>query len=139
MATAFLLGIFLVQKVVVAGSATTFPASDPALYYSEQNWYHDMEAGVAIAINAGSYIKVSFSGSTSPPVLLLKPNDPTKGVHYMNLIYSVDDWEFVELAVLSNTTSLPLLPSPNPSAKLTANETHNVTVMVYNSLQSVLV
>eukprot|EP00041_Stephanoeca_diplocostata_P007273 m.101646 g.101646 ORF g.101646 m.101646 type:complete len:410 (-) comp16814_c0_seq1:69-1298(-) len=131
-----LFAVVLTAEAHSTASAATFPASHSAFYYSEQNWYHDAAAEVAIAVNPGSYIKVSFTGSASPPVLLLKPNDATKGVHYMNLVYSIDDWEFVELAVLSNTTSLPLLPSPNPSSKLSMTERHNVTIVIYNSLQS---
>ena len=37
------------------------------------------------------------------PVLLLEPNDPSSSDHYMNLIYSANDNEWAEVAVLENT------------------------------------
>ena len=70
--------------------------------------------------------------ATSGPTLLLKANNPSSnGTHYMNILYSIDDWEFTELAVLDNTTQLRLMPTGGKNVG--QNETHNLTVMIYNS------
>jgi hypothetical protein len=77
---------------------------------------------------------MSFTGQTGPPLLHLTPNDPTApGVQYMNIVYSVDDWELIELPILSNTTTLVL--TPTPSGPLNKTAVHTLVVMIYNSKQ----
>lgn len=110
--------------------------SDPEFFFSPSNWART--AAGAASVNPGAYFKISYTNASdggTPPVLLLRPNNAsTVGTHYMNILYSIDDWDWVELAVLSNTTRLELVP--NNGASVGVNLQHNLTVLVYNSWQS---
>ena len=120
--------------LAVPCTALVVPPAAPEMFFSPANWARN--ATTAISVNAGSYLKISYTNmsANAPPVLLLQPTDPSQGTHYMNILYSIDDWEWVELPVLSNTTRLQLAPSSR--AHVGSDVTHNLTVMIYNSMQS---
>ena len=114
-----------------------FEASAPEIFYSPQNWFHNDTT--ASTVNSGAYMKINYthdqlsSQGQTAPVLLIEPNDPTSDAQYMNIIYSIDDKEWVKIPVYENTSSIALLP---PANEKTVPVWHTLEVQVYNSKQS---
>ena len=115
------------------------------VFYSSHNWAAvtpTPSQGLLASVNPGAYLKFNVTGQKSAPVLKIKPllppgppaagpPPPSGAKHYMNVIYSVDDGQFVELPVFENTTELVL-----GTGNLAANAWHDVVFVIYNSLQS---
>jgi hypothetical protein len=110
-----------------------FPASDPNLFFSQHNWAHQPtnngKGTVAVSVNSGAYVKAVFTGSTTAS-FSLEASKPGATTHYMNVVFSIDNHELVEVPIIGNTTQIEV-PIRGPT-----NTTHTLQLFIYNSLQS---
>jgi len=118
------------SAVQESGASTIVPASSPSLYFSEKNWHMDKAAGVAVSVNSGAYLKTVITGSTSVEVELVPTKPGAKGVHYMNVVYSLGNRELVEFPILGNSSAIPI-----SSAGLDADANTSLVLFIYNSNQ----
>ena len=111
------------------------PPTDKSLFFSEHNWAMQPGAAsgstVAVSVNAGAYIKAVFSGSSHASFALeaTRPG-PTGGVHYMNVVFSIDNRDLIEVPILGNTTEVAV-----SAHCCDPNTTHTLQLFIYNSLQ----
>jgi hypothetical protein len=101
---------------VAPGNASTFPVTDPGLYFSPYNTYSDgagrllptnVRAGshYALWIHPGSYLKTSFTGTAA--ALLLDAGTISEG-GFPRLTWSVDNRPLQSKILESGARSLPL-------------------------------
>eukprot|EP00035_Acanthoeca_spectabilis_P003886 m.96379 g.96379 ORF g.96379 m.96379 type:complete len:429 (+) comp12361_c0_seq8:78-1364(+) len=123
--------------VIAVGEGALITPNSPNLFFSPANWAReqlvsaDRASSVAVAVNAGAYFRLTFTGSQVAIVQLIATNPGPVSTHYMNVAISADDSEFTILPIYGNSTSLtvPLRETSN------ASTVHTIFFTVYNSQQ----
>ena len=83
-----------------------------------------------VSVNSGAYLKTVFTGSTSASIALTPTKPGATGVHYMNVVFSIDNRELVEVPICGNTTEVALSAHCCDPA-----QNHTLQLFIYNSLQ----
>jgi len=104
---------------------TQIKVTDPNWYFTEYNWF--VNDSIAQTVNPGAYFKVGFSGTS---VILNVDETQSSAGSFMNLRYSIDDKNFVQVTVPSQRKAAV------PLGQNLSTGNHNLLVVVYNSLQS---
>eukprot|EP00035_Acanthoeca_spectabilis_P003881 m.96304 g.96304 ORF g.96304 m.96304 type:complete len:135 (+) comp12361_c0_seq1:78-482(+) len=77
--------------VIAVGEGALITPNSPNLFFSPANWAReqlvsaDRASSVAVAVNAGAYFRLTFTGSQVAIVQLIATNPGPVSTHYMNV------------------------------------------------------
>ena len=96
--------LLLVGSAAAGEMAATILVPPGELYFSEHNWAlqssKDSTDPVAVSVNSGAYIKTMFTGSTRASFSLEATKPGPTAVHYMNVVFSIDNMPPVHVPIL---------------------------------------